>query len=277
MNEQELWEVNCLLTAPCCRFWTPPLRQHQFEILTSCCFSLSISLNFSKLNLTVYNFCFYCLFSDSLSPTPGAIRKWVVWQSPHLKIGPRVYLNTVSYPSKCEQSDCVFISGQVKVYLRMLSCDNTAHLTIRFLNMAKFTSLTIDTSNFMKALAPSCWFENISQNGDLFVLRHDGSKPELWSQEKRPLLANRNRFPRRSNHVTAATDTKATIEEFLEEVFSVGLWGGYIRRVPEYWDSCETDALWPRPWRRRSPNSWKPLHSNAYGIYKRLNVCHSKL
>jgi hypothetical protein len=57
-----------------------------------------------------------------------------------------------------------------------------------------------------------------------YILWHVRSKPDVWSQRRRPLLGSGsvNKFPRQPNYVTAATDTHATIEELLEAVFSVG-------------------------------------------------------
>jgi hypothetical protein len=47
---------------------------------------------------------------------------------------------------------------------------------------------------------------------------------ELWSHKIWPSLGNGsvNTFPRQPNHVTAARDTHATIDELLETVFSAG-------------------------------------------------------
>jgi hypothetical protein len=47
----------------------------------------------------------------------------------------------------------------------------------------------------------------------------------LWNQKRQQLQGNGsvNKLPRHPDHVTAATDTQATIEELLlEAVFSVG-------------------------------------------------------
>jgi hypothetical protein len=48
--------------------------------------------------------------------------------------------------------------------------------------------------------------------------------PEFWSQRRCPFLGSGsvNTFLRQPTHVTAATDTHATIEKLLEAVFFVG-------------------------------------------------------
>jgi hypothetical protein len=53
---------------------------------------------------------------------------------------------------------------------------------------------------------------------------HEGSKPELWNQKRRPLQGNSsvNTLPRHPDHVTATTDSHATIGKLLSEaMFSV--------------------------------------------------------
>jgi hypothetical protein len=65
-------------------------------------------------------------------------------------------------------------------------------------------------------------------------LRHDDSKPELWSKKKHPLLGysnlnsqpllsngSVNMFPRQPNHMKAMIDMNAT-DELLGAVFSLG-------------------------------------------------------
>jgi hypothetical protein len=55
------------------------------------------------------------------------------------------------------------------------------------------------------------------------MLCHEGSKPKLWNQKRRPLLGNGSilAFPQQPSHVTA-TSQHAIIVEPLEAVFSAG-------------------------------------------------------
>jgi hypothetical protein len=53
----------------------------------------------------------------------------------------QVYSNALAYLPEYGQSDCGFSLGDVQVYLWMLGCGNIVLLTVRFLNVAKFTNL----------------------------------------------------------------------------------------------------------------------------------------
>jgi hypothetical protein len=79
---------------------------------------------------------------------------------------------------------------------------------------------------------------------ETWILWHVYWKPELWSQQRQPLIGNGSvntsvaRQWLSSRHVIAATDTHATIVEILDAVFSV-------RSVPRFYkeDQLELQGL----------------------------------
>jgi hypothetical protein len=93
-----------------------------------------------RLNLSTWTVCVVCLLNASLSLTSATTTKYhnlLPWMIKY-----QVYMNAIFHLSKCGQFGCVFPSGDVQENLWMLRCRNIVLLTIRFLDVAKFTTLT---------------------------------------------------------------------------------------------------------------------------------------
>jgi hypothetical protein len=96
-----------------------------------------------RLNLSTSVFCAACFLADSLSVTFATTRKWSVLQSAPLN-------DRTSRILECHLLSVntwsiwllVFPSGEVQLYLWMFRCGNIVLLTTRFLDVAKFTTLT---------------------------------------------------------------------------------------------------------------------------------------
>jgi hypothetical protein len=98
-----------------------------------------------RLNLSISNLCDPCLLTVSLSlifplPYSGQYHNLLPCIIKH-----QVHSNVFGYLPEYGQSDCGFFpSGDVQVglYPWMLRCRNIVLLTLRFLDVAKFTKLT---------------------------------------------------------------------------------------------------------------------------------------
>ena len=121
------------------------------------------SISLFILNHSTTNFCAYSLCTDTAPLNSATTIQWPISHSAPLK-----YLTTVSPLdlSMCEQCHYVFQSGPVQVCLWLFWCCSTVFLTIKFINVAKFTILTplvllftcqLSSAIYMSAVIPKCW------------------------------------------------------------------------------------------------------------------------